>query len=86
MNIITLIGFAAGICITVAVIPQIITVWKTKKVQNVSLLMFGILTFGIVLWIIYGVLKNDIPIIITNCISLTLNIVMLYFIIRYKKD
>ena len=85
MNTITIIGFLAGICVTISVIPQIVTVWKTKKVQNVSLLMFSILTFGIMLWITYGILKNDIPIIITNSISLMLNLVMLYFIMRYRK-
>lgn len=85
MDTSSFIGFIAGICVTVAVIPQIITVWKTKKVQNVSITMFGILTFGILLWIIYGVLQNDLPIIITNSISLTLNVVMLYFIKCYEK-
>ncbi|MEO8515591.1 MAG: SemiSWEET transporter [Flavobacterium sp.] len=84
MDIISLIGFTAGICVTVSVIPQIITVWKTKKVQNVSLFMFVILTFGIMLWIIYGILKKDIPIIVTNSVSLLLNITMLYFIKRYE--
>ncbi|MEN2401177.1 SemiSWEET transporter [Flavobacterium sp. MC2016-06] len=86
MDYIDIIGLFAGACITISVIPQIIKVWKTKKVKEISLKMFGILTFGIAIWIVYGILKNDLPIIITNCISLFLNLIMVYFIIYYEKE
>lgn len=86
MNFIDVLGFSAGICVTISVIPQIWKVWKTKKVKDISLLTFSILTFGIAMWVVYGVLKNDLPIIITNSISLSLNIVMVYFIIYYEKE
>lgn len=86
MNFIDLIGLFAGTCVTISVIPQIVKVWKTKKVKAISLLTFSVLTFGIMVWIIYGVLKNDLPIIITNSISLFLNLIMVYFIIYYEKE
>ncbi|MEO8238146.1 MAG: SemiSWEET transporter [Flavobacterium sp.] len=86
MNYIDLIGLFGGICVTVSVIPQIIKVWKTKKVKAISLLTFSILTFGIMVWIIYGILKNDWPIIITNSVSFLLNLIMIYFIIYYEKE
>jgi MtN3 and saliva related transmembrane protein len=86
MDYIDIIGLFAGACITISVIPQLIKVWKTKKVKEISLKMFGILTFGIAIWIVYGILKNDLPIIITNCISLFLNLIMVYFIIYYEKE
>ncbi|MFA9191742.1 SemiSWEET transporter [Flavobacterium sp. FZUC8N2.13] len=86
MNFIDFLGFSVGICVTISVIPQIWKVWKTKKVKDISLLTFSVLTFGIALWVVYGVLKNDMPIIVTNSISLLLNIVMVYFIIYYEKE
>ncbi|MCV9933042.1 SemiSWEET transporter [Flavobacterium sp. LS1R47] len=86
MEITNIIGLAAGICVTIAVIPQIIKVWKSKKVKNVSLTMFSTLTLGIFLWVVYGFLKKDYPIMITNSISLFLNIVMIYFISKYEKE
>lgn len=86
MEITNIIGLAAGICVTIAVIPQIIKVWKSKKVKNVSLTMFSTLTLGIFLWVVYGFLKKDYPIMITNSISLSLNIVMIYFISKYEKE
>ena len=86
MNLIDLLGFFAGICVTLSVIPQIVKVWRTKKVQDISLLTFSMLTFGIALWVVYGILKNDLPIVITNGVSLTLNLIMIYFIIYYEKE
>lgn len=86
MNYIDMIGLFAGICVTVSVVPQIIKVWKTKKVKQISLLTFGVLTFGVAVWVVYGVLKNDMPIIITNSISLILNLIMVYFLLNYEKE
>ena len=86
MNFIDILGFFAGICVTISVIPQILKIWKTKKVKDISLLTFSVLTFGVALWVLYGVIKNDLPIIITNSISLSLNILMVYFIIYYEKE
>ena len=86
MNGIDILGLFAGACVTISVIPQIVKVWKTKKVKQISLLTFSILTFGIAIWVVYGVLKNDLPIIITNSVSLFLNLMMVYFIIYYEKE
>ncbi|OOV12990.1 SemiSWEET family sugar transporter [Flavobacterium sp. LM4] len=86
MNFTDIMGLFAGFCVTVSVIPQIIKVWKTKKVKQISLLTFSVLTFGIVIWVVYGILKNDFPIIITNSISLFLNLIMVYFLIYYEKE
>ncbi|KQB37085.1 SemiSWEET family sugar transporter [Flavobacterium aquidurense] len=86
MNAIDAVGLFAGTCVTISVIPQIIKVWKTKKVKQISLKTFGILTFGIMVWIVYGILKEDLPIILTNSVSLCLNLIMVYFIIYYEKE
>lgn len=86
MNTTDFVGLFAGICVTISVIPQIIKVWKTKKVRQISLLTFSVLTFGIAIWVVYGILKNDLPIIITNSVSLCLNLLMVYFIIYYEKE
>lgn len=79
-------GLVAGICTTVAVVPQIRKAWKTKKVEDVSPGMFTILIVGVFLWVVYGVTQNDMPIIVTNGVSLALNGVMLFLMLRYGKD
>jgi MtN3 and saliva related transmembrane protein len=84
MELTAVIGYIAGICTTLAVIPQIVRAWRSKKVKDVSPRMFLVLISGVSLWVVYGVLKQDIPIIATNGVSLMLNMSMLYLIARYK--
>ena len=82
----TIIGIAAGILTTAAVIPQIYKAWKTKKVQDVSPGMFIVLLAGLLMWVVYGVMKNDVPIIATNGLALALNGFMLFLMVRYKDN
>ncbi|MDN3492561.1 SemiSWEET family sugar transporter [Winogradskyella bathintestinalis] len=86
MNLEEIIGIAAGIFTTLGVLPQIIKAIKTKKVKDVSPYMFVILCIGVGLWTVYGIMKQDWPIIITNGISFLLNGIMLYIIITQPKD
>ena len=80
-----ILGLVAGVCTTIAVIPQIKKAWKTKKVKDVSPGMFAILMLGVGLWVVYGIVQNDLPIIATNGVSLGLNSVMMYLMIRYRE-
>lgn len=78
-------GLVAGICTTVAVVPQIKKAWQTKKVEDVSPGMFSILILGVFLWVIYGITQKDMPIIVTNGVSMALNGVMLFLMLRYRE-
>lgn len=78
-------GLVAGICTTIAVLPQIKKTWQTKKAEDVSPGMFSILIFGVFLWVIYGITQRDMPIIVTNGVSLALNGMMLFLMLRYRK-
>lgn len=71
MTIVAILGFVAGIYAIVALIPQIIKSWRSKELKDVSPIMFGVLMLGVGLWVIYGSIKNDLPIIVTNSISFT---------------
>ena len=79
-----IIGTLAGIFTTVAVIPQIYKALKTDKVQDISPVFFSILLIGVGLWAVYGILKDDWPIIITNGISFVLNSTMLIIYFKNK--
>lgn len=81
---IQIIGIGAGILTSVSMIPQLIKTFKEKKAHELSLLMIIVLMAGIGGWIWYGVLRNDLPIIFTNCFSFLLNAVLLFF--RFKYD
>jgi len=78
-------GLLAGACTTVSVLPQIIKAWKTKEVEDVSAGMFAVLMTGVFLWLVYGIIRKDFPIIAANGASLALNSFMLYLMVRYGK-
>lgn len=80
----TIVGFAAGMLTAVSMLPQVIKTYQTKKAEEVSLLMLIVLLTGIATWIVYGIMKKDYPIIITNCISLTINIILVVLRGKYK--
>jgi len=65
--------------------PQLIKTFKTKKVEEISLVMLVILMCGLVAWIYYGILRKDFPIIATNSFSLLLNIILVVLKAKYKK-
>lgn len=85
MNWTQVIGIAAGICTSTSLIPQVVKTIKEKKAEDVSLGMLLVLATGIILWIVYGIKKNDLPIIATNAFSLLVNITMVILGIKYKK-
>ena len=71
------IGYAAAFCGTVSLIPQIIKLWKERSAKAISATMYLIYTFGVVLWLIYGIMINSIPLIIAEIITLVLSIAIL---------
>jgi len=78
------IGIGAGILTSVSMLPQLIKTVKERKAGELSLLMILALITGISGWIWYGILRQDLPIIITNCFSLFLNLILLFFRIKYS--
>jgi MtN3 and saliva related transmembrane protein len=79
------IGIGAGICTAVSMLPQLFKIIREKKAEDISYYMIAVLLIGLAGWVAYGVLKKDIPIIITNAFSFALNTVVLIFSIKYKQ-
>ncbi len=84
MNSITLIGLAAATLTTVAFVPQVVRTWRTRSTHDISLPMFLVLAAGIVLWLIYGAMIRDLPLILANLVTLVLVLTILFFKLRYK--
>ena len=66
------IGYAAAFCTTAAYVPQVVRVWRTRSTGDISLKMFLVLVTGLALWLTFGVLKGEIPIMLVNGITLML--------------
>jgi MtN3 and saliva related transmembrane protein len=78
------VGIVAGLLTSISMLPQLIKIIKEKKAKEISLLMLSVLTTGNILWAVYGFLRDDWPIIITNFISITINSITAFYRIRYK--
>jgi MtN3 and saliva related transmembrane protein len=79
------IGIAAGVLTGVSMLPQLVMIIRKKKAADISLGMLLILLSGLGTWIYYGILKKDMPIILTNAFSFVINLLILFFSIKYKK-
>ena len=78
------IGSAAAICTTLAFVPQAYQSYKTRDLSGISLPMYSVFTLGVALWLVYGLLQHDWPIIVANAITLVLTVMILILKIREK--
>jgi len=76
------IGLLAAFLTTTAFFPQVIKTVKTKSTGDLSLPMYTLMFSGTVSWLIYGLLKSDLPITLANAISSLASFVIFYYKIR----
>ncbi len=86
MDGITVLGYAACAVTALTFLPQVVKTWKEKSAKNVSLMMFLIAFVNEVMWIAYGVLRNDMVIIVTNVIMIIMCSVMISLKLKYKDE
>lgn len=83
-TMITILGFAAAVLTTTAFLPQAVKSWRSRSTRDVSLGMLLILVTGIILWLAYGILRADLPIIAANGVTLFLAGSILVCKLRFK--
>lgn len=83
MNI-TIIGLIAGAITSFGFIPQIVKGLKTKKLEDVSYYMPVILAIGMSLWLIYGLIQNDIAIVSANVFGTACNVIIIAMKKKYQ--
>ena len=79
---VSIVGYIAAAMTTIAFVPQAIKVIKTKDTESLSLIMYIILTIGLILWLYYGYLINDYALIFANLITGSLSLIILIYKIR----
>jgi MtN3 and saliva related transmembrane protein len=80
------VGIAAGIFTSASLLPQLIKLLREKKAHDISIFFLVTLLIGLALWVWYGIMKNDLPIIATNSFSIVTNLLMIIYGIKYKKE
>jgi MtN3 and saliva related transmembrane protein len=78
------VGYLAGFLTVVSLLPQVLRAWRTKQTKDLSLRTFLILIAASLLWLTYGVLSSDWPVIATNGGMLVLNSAILAAKLRYN--
>ncbi len=77
-----IIGNIAAILTSVSFLPQAIKILKTKDTKSISLPMYIMFVVGVLLWLIYGFLRNDVPLILANIVTLSLAGLILWFKVK----
>jgi MtN3 and saliva related transmembrane protein len=72
METATIIGFAAAACSTVSFVPQAVQIIKSRDTRSISAATYAITVIGFALWLVFGLLKIEWPLILTNAVCLLL--------------
>ena len=84
--LIFLIGILATFFSLWSTVPQIRKSLRTKKTDDVSKWLIMCLIGGLSLWVLYGILKTDIIIIVANAIGVSLNSYLLFLKWKFTKN
>ncbi|HCW32193.1 MAG: hypothetical protein UT55_C0060G0004 [Candidatus Peregrinibacteria bacterium GW2011_GWE2_39_6] len=79
----TLIGSLAAIITTSSLFPQVVKTIKTKNTKSISLLMYSFFLIGVILWLIYGLLLHNWPIILANSVTVCTSLIILTLKIKH---
>ena len=79
-----IIGLLAALLTTISFLPQVYKTWQTKDTSGLSLTMFIVFFLGIVLWLIYGIYLNNLPMILANTITAVSSIYLIIMKLKHK--
>jgi MtN3 and saliva related transmembrane protein len=82
----TWVGLVAGLLTSIAALPQVVKTWRSRQVQDLSIWQPLLLSVGIALWLIYGMLIVDIPLILANIIPLVCNLLLTVMKLKFSTN
>ena len=83
MTYVAILGLVAAFLTTISFVPQVLKIWRTRHTADISLKMFVIYTIGVFLWLVYGLMLGDLPLILSNIITFALTLSILIMKLRY---
>jgi MtN3 and saliva related transmembrane protein len=78
-------GLVAGFLTTIGFVPQLVKGYRTKRMDDVSLVMPMLLSAGMALWLGYGIMIDSLPIIFWNIVALVLNLGMIFLKVKFSR-
>jgi MtN3 and saliva related transmembrane protein len=85
MSEVQILGLIAGSCTTISFLPQVIKTWKERSAKGLSLGMFSTFCVGVLLWLVYGIIIKDVPVIAANLVTLVLASTLLFFKLTFRE-
>ena len=83
-NITPYVGYVAGAMTVVSYAPQALRAWRTKEVKDLSWAMLTLLVAAGAMWIVYGLVSSQTPVILTNVGTTLLTAAILVAKIRFR--
>ena len=85
MNALDLLGLVATCFTTASFVPQVWRTWKTRDVSGISLPTYVIITIGLALWLVYGWLRGDMPLMVANAVMVVLTGAITVMKLRFEQ-
>jgi len=82
----TYLAFAAGAMTSTGYIPQVVKGYRTRKLDDVSLIMPAVIALGMALWLIYGLVREDAAIIAANIVGVVLTTMLVVMKVSYGRS
>jgi MtN3 and saliva related transmembrane protein len=79
------IGYVAGFCTTMSFVPQVLRAWRTRHVDDIAWGWLLVFQFGLALWLAYGVVLHNWPMILANSVTIALCTMLMLMKYRYSK-
>lgn len=86
MTSLDLLGLVATCFTTSSFVPQVWRTWKTRDVSGISLPTYLIITVGLALWLLYGWLRGDLPLMVANAVMVVLTGAITIMKIRFSRS
>ena len=85
MNALDLLGLVATCFTTSSFVPQVWRTWKTRDVSGISLPTYVIITIGLALWLVYGWLRGDMPLMVATAVMVVLTGAITVMKLRFEQ-
>ena len=86
MDGLDVLGLVATCFTTASFVPQVVRTWRTRDVSGISLPTYLIITVGLALWLVYGLMRGDLPLTVANAVMVVLTGAITVMKIRFGKS
>ena len=73
MTTLDLLGFLAAALTSLSFVPQVVKIIVTRDTRGISLHMYFLFVVGVACWLAWGVMKNQLPVVLANGLTLALS-------------